>query len=249
MNKHIPSPCHYEGKGRNRSLSPKDCNPGGAIKQQCQAIHNWLLCSTAVSALAGAAQWIEHQPANQNITGLIPSQGTCLGCGPGAQQGARERHPHIDVSLPLFLPPFPSLKINKIFKNILKRQLKKSNISFHALILISVTSPALLLTHFKYKSHPAFRVYLQKALPPPWVLHQQFYWASLLIQTTLSYYDSNKSLVLNKIPPAFLGLATKQKGREISKGQSLPHKEKIYTNLKGKICLLYYHLTEKDTFP
>ena len=27
---------------------------------------------------------------------------------------------HIDVSLPLFLPPFPSLKINKIFKKIKK---------------------------------------------------------------------------------------------------------------------------------
>ena len=31
-------------------------------------------------ALAGVAQWIEHSPANQKITGSIPSQGTCLGC-------------------------------------------------------------------------------------------------------------------------------------------------------------------------
>ena len=36
-------------------------------------------------ALAGVAQWIEHQPANHRVTGWIPSQGTCLGFGPGPQ--------------------------------------------------------------------------------------------------------------------------------------------------------------------
>ena len=36
-------------------------------------------------ALAGVAQWTEHQPANQRAAGLSPSQGTCLGCGPGPQ--------------------------------------------------------------------------------------------------------------------------------------------------------------------
>ena len=36
-------------------------------------------------ALAGVAQWTEYQPANQRVTGSIPSHGTCLGCGPGAQ--------------------------------------------------------------------------------------------------------------------------------------------------------------------
>ena len=36
-------------------------------------------------ALAGVAQWIERQPANHRVTGLIPSQGTSLGCRPGAQ--------------------------------------------------------------------------------------------------------------------------------------------------------------------
>ena len=56
----------------------------------------------AVSALAGVAQWIEHQPANQKVAGSIPSQGTA---GP---LGVWEMQP-IDVSLPLFLPPFPSL--------------------------------------------------------------------------------------------------------------------------------------------
>ena len=37
------------------------------------------------SALAGVAQWIEFQPANQKVPGSIPSRGTCLGCGPGPQ--------------------------------------------------------------------------------------------------------------------------------------------------------------------
>ena len=36
-------------------------------------------------ALAGVAQWIEHSPANQRVAGSIPSQGMCLGCGPGPQ--------------------------------------------------------------------------------------------------------------------------------------------------------------------
>ena len=34
------------------------------------------------TALAGVAQWIEHRSANQWVTGSIPSQDTCLGCGP-----------------------------------------------------------------------------------------------------------------------------------------------------------------------
>ena len=45
---------------------------------------------------------------NQSVAGSIPSQGTCLGWGPDPQRG-REGQPHIDVSLPLFLLPFPSL--------------------------------------------------------------------------------------------------------------------------------------------
>ena len=53
-------------------------------------------------ALAGVAQWIECWPGSQRVTSLISSQGTCLGCGSGPQQGAHERQPHIDVffSLP-----------------------------------------------------------------------------------------------------------------------------------------------------
>ena len=47
--------------------------------------------------------------ANQRVAGLIPSQGTCLGCRPGPQWGPHERQPYIVVSLPLSLSPFPSL--------------------------------------------------------------------------------------------------------------------------------------------
>ena len=34
-------------------------------------------------ALTGMAQLVEHCPAKQRVAGLIPSQGTCLTCGPG----------------------------------------------------------------------------------------------------------------------------------------------------------------------
>ena len=57
--------------------------------------------------LAGVAQWIEHWPESQKVAGWIPSQGTYLGGRPGPQRGARERQPHIEVSFPLFLLPFP----------------------------------------------------------------------------------------------------------------------------------------------
>ena len=38
-----------------------------------------------LTALAGVAQWIECRPVNQRVAYAIPSQGTCLGCGPGPQ--------------------------------------------------------------------------------------------------------------------------------------------------------------------
>ena len=71
-------------------------------------------------ALAGVAQWIERQPANRQVTGSIPSQGTCLGCRPGPQLAECEKQ-LMSVSLACFSPslsqspPF-SLKVNKIFE-------------------------------------------------------------------------------------------------------------------------------------
>ena len=49
-------------------------------------------------ALAGVAQWIKFWPVNRKVAGLIPSQGTCLGCGPGPPLGACKRQ-LINVSL------------------------------------------------------------------------------------------------------------------------------------------------------
>ena len=39
----------------------------------------------AGTSLTGVAQWIERGTVKQRVTGLTPSQGTCLGCGPGPQ--------------------------------------------------------------------------------------------------------------------------------------------------------------------
>ena len=49
-------------------------------------------------ALTGVAHWVGHHPANQKDAYLIPSQGTCLGCGPAPQLGVCERQ-LISVSL------------------------------------------------------------------------------------------------------------------------------------------------------
>ena len=49
-------------------------------------------------ALAAVAQWIECWPVNQEVTGLIPGQGTCLGFRPGPQLGVCERE-SVNVSL------------------------------------------------------------------------------------------------------------------------------------------------------
>ena len=65
-------------------------------------------------ALAGVALWIEHWPANQRVTSLIPSHGTCLGCRSGPQLEVCEGKAHTDVYLPLSFPSLP-LEINKIF--------------------------------------------------------------------------------------------------------------------------------------
>ena len=61
-------------------------------------------------ALAGVAQWTECRPSNQRVTSLIPSQGTCLGCGPGqVPRRGTGNHTLIFLFGPLFLPPSPSV--------------------------------------------------------------------------------------------------------------------------------------------
>ena len=71
-------------------------------KKQTKPWLVWLTCGVWPG-------WIECWPVNQRVTGSIPSWGACLGCGPGPQLGACEGQQHVDVSLPLFLLPFPSL--------------------------------------------------------------------------------------------------------------------------------------------
>ena len=44
-----------------------------------------LYLRNSLGALAGVVQWTECRPTSQRVAGLIPSQGTCLGCGPGPQ--------------------------------------------------------------------------------------------------------------------------------------------------------------------
>ena len=61
------------------------------------------------------AQWIELRPANQRVTGLIPSQGTCLGCCPGPSRGhARGNNTLVFLSLSFSLVSL--LSKNKLIK-------------------------------------------------------------------------------------------------------------------------------------
>ena len=53
-----------------------------------------------------ADSWEQSVPNREKET-------EALGCWPGPQKGAHKKWPHIDISLPLFLPPFPSLQVNK----------------------------------------------------------------------------------------------------------------------------------------
>ena len=69
---------------------------------------------------------------NQRVTGLILSQGTCLGCGPGPWWGPRGRQPHIDVSLSLSPSLSLSLKSYKTKQNKTKKSFPRSLLSTSA---------------------------------------------------------------------------------------------------------------------
>ena len=100
------------------SLCGKRPNQQSFAGQGSLPIFNWVISfyysfKSCLYIPGWCGSWIECQPANQRAAGSIPSQGTCLGCGPGPQLGVHERQPHIDVSLSLS-PSLPlSLKINK----------------------------------------------------------------------------------------------------------------------------------------
>ena len=71
-------------------------------------------------ALTGVAQWIECQPANQNVTSWIPSQGTCLGFRTGqvpSRGCTRGNHKLTFLSL----SPSLSLCLKQANKNLFKK--------------------------------------------------------------------------------------------------------------------------------
>ena len=72
-------PCQCN-KARKRKM---DIQIGKRDIKLSHSLTTWLSLWKLPWALAGAAQWIEHWPVNQRVSGSIPSQGTCLGCGPG----------------------------------------------------------------------------------------------------------------------------------------------------------------------
>ena len=62
-------------------------------------------------ALTGVVQWVEIHPANRELTGLTPSQGTCPGRMPdAADECFSPTSMLVSLSLPL---PSPLSKINK----------------------------------------------------------------------------------------------------------------------------------------
>ena len=104
---------------------------------------HWL--KTLILGLDGVAQWIECQSVNQKITGSVPSQGTCLGCGSGTRMRTREGQP-INVSLKhqyfiLSLSPTLSfsLEINKILKQAHNTYLKNTH-KFYSLQVLEAGS-------------------------------------------------------------------------------------------------------------
>ena len=56
---------------------------------------------------ADVTQWLECRPGNRKVTGLVPGQGTFLGCGPGDQLGSMREATNQYFSHPsLSFPPF-----------------------------------------------------------------------------------------------------------------------------------------------
>ena len=89
----------HRQKGRNKTV-----NRWGGYNYQHRKLNG---------ALAGVAQWIEHGPVKQRVSGSIPSQGTCLGFGPRPLWGGmQEATTHQCFSPSLSLSLTLSLKIN-----------------------------------------------------------------------------------------------------------------------------------------
>ena len=72
------------------------------------------------------AQWIGHQPAPEGVTGLIPDQGSCLGCRPGTCWGACKRQPLMFLFLSFSLPS----PLSKNKQNILKKGIRNKVVAY-----------------------------------------------------------------------------------------------------------------------
>ena len=70
-----------------------------------------------MSVLAGVAQWIECQPANQEAAGSVPSQGTCLGCRPVPNLEASKRQPTRYISHTLMFLSLSFSLLSPLSKN------------------------------------------------------------------------------------------------------------------------------------
>ena len=79
-------------------------------------MNGWMNKNDGIT-LARGLSWLGHRPVHRKATGMIPCQGTYLGCGfhpwsGRAQEATTERLmclSHIDVSFCLSLPAIPSL--------------------------------------------------------------------------------------------------------------------------------------------
>ena len=121
------------------------------------------------------AQWTEHQPANQRVTSLIPSQVTGLQARSpaGGVRDATDQcfSPSLSPSLPL------SIKINKILKHKEEdyKNIKVVVIMFLFKLYVSVLSIAPLWKMMTITSYLLFSTLTSSLFAPNFYLYYYFY--------------------------------------------------------------------------
>ena len=97
--------CIYLFIDLNLNMSVVTLNINDLNTLGCQSISLFKKCISSLD-WCGSVGWVSF--ANPKVAGSIPNQGTHLGCRPCRWLGHMQEEA-INVSLPLFLPPFPSL--------------------------------------------------------------------------------------------------------------------------------------------